>query len=269
MNGNICKFLPKFENYNFFNIINLVYETACIPEEELKIHATYRMHLVTEGKGAFCTEAGERPLETGDLFITPPALPFSVEDRGDLSYVYISYLGVRAGILAEDYRLDKQGSIFHGYDYLIPLWRSAFEKERENANVCCEAIVLYSFSEIGDRLFAKSHSENPDSAAKRIKDLIDERFTESGLDLERIAQALSYHPKYVSATFKKEFQIGIGEYIRTLRIQHACTLMEQGITSLKNIAALCGYEDSLYFSSVFKRQMGVSPKEHIQSLQKK
>ena len=42
--------------------------------------------------------------------------------------------------------------------------------------------------------------------------------------------------------------------------------MQQGITSVQNVAALSGYRDPLYFSRVFKKKMGVSPTQHIRQL---
>lgn len=57
--------------------------------------------------------------------------------------------------------------------------------------------------------------------------------------------------------------------MKNLRINHAVFLMEQGITSVKNIAFLSGYKDPLYFSGVFKKTLGLSPSEYLaQTLQK-
>ena len=61
---------------------------------------------------------------------------------------------------------------------------------------------------------------------------------------------------------------GITEYLNTVRIQQACALMEQGFTSIKDIALLCGYKDPLYFSRVFKKEMKVSPREHLAEIEK-
>lgn len=266
MTQNICKFLPKFDNYNFFNIINIVYETKCKckgPNDRWK-QATHCIYLVTQGEGVFHNDRGSVPLQRGDVLVVPPAKSIAIENVNHIRYIYISYLGARANALADDFKIDTCGSVFHGYEHLIPMWKSALDSQRESTTLFCESIVLYTFAELGGETLEPNTIKSPETAAERIKALIDERFTESDLDLDKIAQALSYHAKYVSAVFSKTFHMRIGDYIRTLRIQHACTLIEQGLTSVKNISVLCGYEDSLYFSLVFKRQMGVSPKEHIQ-----
>ena len=42
--------------------------------------------------------------------------------------------------------------------------------------------------------------------------------------------------------------------------------MNEGLSNIKDIAALSGYRDPLYFSKVFKNAMMLSPKEYIASV---
>ena len=57
----------------------------------------------------------------------------------------------------------------------------------------------------------------------------------------------------------KEVGITFSEYLKNTRIKHAIFLIEQGITSVKNIAILSGYRDPLYFSKIFQQTVGISP----------
>ena len=61
--------------------------------------------------------------------------------------------------------------------------------------------------------------------------------------------------------------MGFTEHLRTLRIRHAVVLMENGVTSVKNVATLSGFADPLYFSRVFRETVGVAP-AHYQKKQK-
>ena len=57
--------------------------------------------------------------------------------------------------------------------------------------------------------------------------------------------------------------MGVSEYLNSLRIQHGCTLIAQGFTSISDISAQSGFRDPQYFSKVFKQQMGLTPGQYI------
>jgi len=269
MEYNICKFLPNRRVKDSLNIINLVYETECGAETDLKTIATYRMHYITEGRGILHTKNGDKEIKKGDTFILPPAFFHNIENRDSIKYIYISFLGTRANILSEQFKLSDSVNIYESFSHLEPLWLSLFDSNDSLTDMCCEGILLYTYSEIGKRIFTQEEKKTISSVGEKIKIIIDEDFCSHNLSVESISQKLSYHPKYVSSVFKKEFGIGINDYIKTLRLQQSLTLMEQGVTSIKDISALCGYSDSLYFSTVFKKDMKISPKEHIKNIHSK
>jgi YesN/AraC family two-component response regulator len=99
-----------------------------------------------------------------------------------------------------------------------------------------------------------------------IIELTNKSFTDPTFSLSALAKELNYSSKYISFFFKKNKGICFGEYLRTLRVKHSVFLMEQGITSVKNIALLSGFSDALYYSKIFKQEIGRSPKEYIESL---
>ena len=129
----ICNFLPKISNYNFFNVINTVCETGQPENPELAVSATYKMYIITEGTGLFCNEKGEALLEKGDILVMPPSVKYEIKNTGGISFIYASYLGTRATMLMETYKIERCGAVFKNYSHLIPLWLSMVEKNFENA----------------------------------------------------------------------------------------------------------------------------------------
>jgi AraC-like DNA-binding protein len=67
--------------------------------------------------------------------------------------------------------------------------------------------------------------------------------------------------------FREKMGVLYSEYLRSLRLKHAVLLMDHGIDSVKNVALLSGFNDPLYFSTVFRKSTGVSPKEYMAKLQ--
>ncbi len=269
MYRNICNFSPKSNSGDLFNVINIVCETKWAEHPELSVNATYRTYIIVSGQGVLRCDGGERPLREGDVLITPPSWRYAVENAGGLVAVYASYLGVRANTLAESYKIGSVGRVFSGYAHLIPIWLSLLEKTGKNASVCCEGVVLYTYSEIGEYLYRESAPRQAEDTAEAVKAFIDAHFTDSELGLEMIGDALSYHPKYISSVFARKYRVSVNKYIRTIRVQHACALIDEGLSSVKDIAALSGYRDQLYFSSVFKGIIGVSPREHIAEIRRR
>ena len=71
--------------------------------------------------------------------------------------------------------------------------------------------------------------------------------------------------KYLSALFKRRTGLRFSEYLNEIRIQRARELLQEGSRSLVQVATICGFANPLYFSKVFKKRIGVSPKSYIQN----
>ena len=93
--------------------------------------------------------------------------------------------------------------------------------------------------------------------------MTEENFRDPEFSLAQIAKEIGYNAKYLSHYFKKKMNVTYSEYLRTLRFKYAMSLFELGLSSTKNVALLSGFSDPLYFSSAFKKALGISPKEFI------
>ncbi|MBE6601600.1 MAG: helix-turn-helix domain-containing protein [Ruminococcaceae bacterium] len=89
------------------------------------------------------------------------------------------------------------------------------------------------------------------------------------LSLSALSRKYALSACYLSRTFKENTGIGLNEYINISRI----TLAEQMLLSSKmtvtEVSFACGYNDSNYFSSVFKKLKGVTPKKYMLTQAKK
>ncbi len=102
-----------------------------------------------------------------------------------------------------------------------------------------------------------------------IKKYVDENFSNSEFSLAEISKEFSYNKKYVSDLFSKKYGIHIIDYINDLRIENACALIDNGNTSVSTVATLSGFSDQFYFSKVFKKKMGLSPKARMNEVSRK
>ena len=82
------------------------------------------------------------------------------------------------------------------------------------------------------------------------------------LSLNLLAQRLGISSGYLATIFKKETQKTISEYIKDKRIEYATYLLSTTHLQIQTIALHCGIMDVQYFSKIFKRKMGKTPKEY-------
>ena len=262
---NICHFVPYHKDYNSIHTINYVFETEQQQYTSLKSEAVYKIYYVYSGKGFLHRLGSVEPLEKGDIFFTFPGSPFCIQSEEDFSYMYISFLGSRANMIVEKLKISPNNFIFKNCDEAVEVWEKGFSTPSELTDLISESIVLYTFSYLGTRLISFDNKEKNPKTALLIKKYIDDNFSNTALTIKSISRELSYNKKYISTVFKKDIGIGISEYLSTIRIQNACTLMNQGFTSICDIALCSGFADSNYFSKVFKQKMGKSPRDYIKN----
>ncbi|MGC6176860.1 helix-turn-helix transcriptional regulator [Lacrimispora sp. 38-1] len=81
-----------------------------------------------------------------------------------------------------------------------------------------------------------------------------------------LGSQLGVNPSYLSRTFKENTGMSISNYINHQRIELSKFYFESGSDNVTEIAFQVGYNDSNYFSKIFKKTIGITPKEFIKNL---
>ncbi len=259
---NICLFTPQQTAFETIHTVNFVLETN---ETAAKTSlSTYRINYVAQGEAVLRFNNQEFHLYRGDVFFGFPAKPYRIEPTKDFQYMYISFLGARANYLIDKFRINDKNFLFRGFKELYSIWNNAIRMDASVTNLRSESVLLYTFSSLATKYYPSQNLNKENKTANAIKQYVDKNYLSKEFSLQTTANAFSYSPKYISALFKRTFHSGVTEYVTTLRIQYACNLIQQGLTSIKNIASLCGFKDPLYFTKVFKKKTGTTPKLWIQ-----
>lgn len=91
---------------------------------------------------------------------------------------------------------------------------------------------------------------------------IDAHFTDEDLSLNRVAQEVNISANYLSAVFSQEIGATFVEYLTSRRMELARTLLRTTDQRSGEIAAAVGYRDPHYFSFLFKKTQGCTPRDY-------
>lgn len=259
--NNIC----RFNNVISSDLIctNFVYE-----ETEAQIERTvadkYILGFVVKGKGVLNQNDQKYTISKGDAFFVKKNACFNINENEELAYFYISFYGRRADELVERFNLSDSNCVFGLCEHCEKLTAFGFDclnnASDQKLDILSECGLLYLLAHL------ETNQRKADNLLQNIMELTNKNFTDPGFSLSTLSQMMGYSTKYLSFFFKKNKGICYSQYIRDLRIKHSVFLMEQGITSVKNVALLSGFSDALYYSKIFKQEIGKTPTEHIAEL---
>ena len=99
------------------------------------------------------------------------------------------------------------------------------------------------------------------SIIEMVKEIIDKNL-KGGLTLEMVAEQVHLSPCYLSFVFSSGGHITFKEYLIRQRIEKAKQLLIEPDYKVYEIANLIGYSDARYFSDIFKKHTGMTPKQY-------
>lgn len=85
------------------------------------------------------------------------------------------------------------------------------------------------------------------------------------IQVEILAERLGLSPSYFRKLFKDAYGIAPMQYITNLRINTAKDLLLSGEVNVTEASRLSGFDDIYYFSTLFKKQTGMSPTQYIKA----
>ena len=91
---------------------------------------------------------------------------------------------------------------------------------------------------------------------------IDEHYRSEDISLNRVAKEVDLSPNYLSAVFSQEMGTTFVEYLTAKRMEKARELLRSSDLRSGEIAAAVGYKDSHYFSFLFKKTQGCTPRDY-------
>ena len=131
-----------------------------------------------------------------------------------------------------------------------------------------EISVLSAFPTLMNEMFrsycrlVRKHSIRRYSPAVQKAILLIDSDLSAPLTLSTLAAAQGLSEGYLATIFKRETEKTVSEYVREKRMKHAAHLLTTTKLQIQTIALHCGIMDVQYFSKLFKKHTGKTPKEY-------
>lgn len=113
----------------------------------------------------------------------------------------------------------------------------------------------------------EAERDNTLQSVYTVSEYIQNHFKEK-ITIEDIAATVHLNGSYTSHLFRKTFGYTITDYITYIRLEHAKMMLADPQSNINDAATESGFSDVSYFSRVFKKIEGVSPREYRNHLRK-
>ncbi|MBE6635009.1 MAG: helix-turn-helix domain-containing protein [Ruminococcaceae bacterium] len=229
-------------------------------------HNVYEIYYLTEGHMRYIIADRIYPISKGDIVLIPQGVIHNTAyDSETASRLLVNF----PGELIADKRLlecfDK--SIVHASEDVAKEFEIVFgrlEKEKNRADAYSETLIRQYLTElliIIARIDGAPPPPKLDGYSRIMQSAVEfiNSSYQSEISLCSIAERFSLSKSFFSRKFKEVTGFGLSEYITLVRIKNAERMLDSTECSVTDIAFACGFNDSSYFTSTFKRIMGKTP----------
>lgn len=112
---------------------------------------------------------------------------------------------------------------------------------------------------IAERMFTEQEERKLDPV-KLVNDYIQKNYADNDMSIDKLARDLGFNTSYLCAVYKQQTNSTINNTLTAVRIEMACKLLCSTDMKLYEVAARVGYSSSKYFTRVFMKEKGMSPK---------
>ncbi len=255
---------PMFYEQKDFN---LFLGSICDHPFPLHVHDEVEIVCVTSGSLVMTVDGQQLHLEPGDISISFPLVPHSYDMMTpDLRGLSAIFAPDTIQEFSEPLRTMQPVSPFLPQRQQCPELRGmihrmleiSFQHETHLQHGYLHLFLSYLFSSI-----TLTHRERQVQHGLGCQALqyIFEHFTEP-LTLESTARALGISAIHLSHLFSQQLNINFRQYINTLRVSRACSLLWNPSFSISQVAYLCGYGNQRTFNRAFEEVCHMQPKQY-------
>ncbi|MGB3064824.1 response regulator [Sphingobacterium thalpophilum] len=223
---------------------------------------TYQVHLAAHGKeGLEKIEQHEIDIVVSDIMMPEmDGLSFCRAIKSNTEYNHIPVLLLTAKSSPEDriecYQAGADGYISKPFDVKV------LEAKMQSfiINKRCKQLNFHSNTQIN--IAALDYTPTDERFIQKMVAAIEEHLADDQFDVLRLGDILGLSKSTLYRKTKVLLDISPSEFIKNIRLKHACQLMEKDRSiSVSEVAYETGFTDPRYFATCFKTAFGLTPSE--------
>ena len=276
----ICTYYPRHGMLTELFITDIGYE-RCEPDKVpvnsiVYPRKDYIVHYIIGGRGYLTVNEKDYMVEGNSIFYLAPNKNFNYKPDSDdpWYYLWVEYSGSAAHAVSAQCGLTvdspvtklKNDVIFHIFGNLLSnLIENPQYPEIFSINALTSALSEIAHQNgtdtVPEDINTDIYSSNP--RLNEIVHYINHNYAQPTLSLNSLSKNFHFDPSYLSKIFHRDIGKSLSQYIMDLRLTKAFELLQTTNMMVKEVSIAVGYDDTGFFSKLFKRKFGSSPTSYF------
>ncbi|MBQ1531614.1 MAG: AraC family transcriptional regulator [Solobacterium sp.] len=224
------------------------------------IHNNWELIYCTSGKGEIIFHNRSLPYEEDSVALIPPKEPHINYGEEGFTNIHV--------ILDDPSFNVTEGTVISGLTngFLRDAFAAAFYYYSTTEPESNALLPIYGtlIGTLIESMVTEGTEHN--SVVTQIVDIILKNYPDANFDLNACLESFSFSTEYLKRVFKQELGMTPRQYLMERRLENAARSLAIGGENhnISQITRQCGFSDPLYFSKLFKKRYGVSPKNYSQ-----
>ena len=115
-----------------------------------------------------------------------------------------------------------------------------------------------------DKVEEKKVKGNDELLMERIMKVVNEHLSDSDFNVDVLTHEVGISRAQLHRKMKEMTGLPVSEFIRNIRLEQAVRLLKEQKINVTQVAYTVGFSNLAHFSTVFRKQFGISPTEYIE-----
>lgn len=227
----------------------------------------YQIIYIAKGRGYFVFDNEEQEVNEGNIVLYRPGefqeYRYDYDDESEIYWIHFTGYGVEDYLRVLNFKNKQVYEVGFHNEYTV-LWNkmmTELQVRRIHYEVIVEGMMIQLLGIIARSIYEEK--KNISRAHEYIQEVIEHmhRNSEEPISIKEYASRCNMSVCWFISNFKELTGMTPGQYITQIKINKAKELLTNTELNISEVADIIGYQNSFYFSRIFKKVTGMCPRE--------